>query len=159
MDQALAVVIGAAIAFIASFFGTVATPLLTARIVERKRRRDEIREALIEVTDALTRMWHYRQGKTQESAFRPTMAAIAKLGLNVASRDRPIEQLAVTTLQVVQRGDDAQVAAALGAWQKVSGEWFRGELRSIEVLPSAKKWATSDEMQARAWSAGHTSAG
>lgn len=150
MDQALAVVIGAAIAFVASFFGTLTTPLLTAKITERKRRRDEIREALIEVTDALTRMWHYRQGKSQEPAFRPAMAAVAKLGLNVTSRESSIEQLAVTTMQVVQRGDDAQVAAALGAWQKVSGQWYRGEVRNGHVMPEAKRWATVDEGLARA---------
>lgn len=133
MDSGWAVVIGATVAFIGSIIGSVFGPRWAANQDRQARReearRDAIRDALLEISTGFNAMRNHRlTGGASPSAFAQTMQGIGRLGLNLQSSEAQIEQIALSNLQIIQRGDEAQMAAALGAWQQIAHRWYRGEI-------------------------------
>lgn len=148
MDSGWAVVVGAVVAFAGSMIASVFGPRWIASRDRKLRHEEEdraaIRKALTDITRGLGRMKRYRFDGADESAFEATMLAITDLGLTIGADDAAIEDLATTTMIIVQTGSLEQVARGLGAWQVASHKWYRREIAASELLAVAKAEAAKD---------------
>lgn len=159
MDSGWAVIIGAAVAFVGSIFGSVFGPRWAANHDRAQRReesrRDAIREALLDITDGFNSMQNYRlSGGTTPSGFARTMQGIGKLGLNIHTSEAAIEQIALANLKLIQIGDHAHMSAAIGSWAQISHRWYRGEIPNSELPGEAtielkKSHAEAEELLAK----------